>query len=88
MAAARTAVPGRGRTLSLASGKAGPDRRWRKRDITAAQLFLIRTLEALLGATFPDPPDAPATRGDAFDWIHAHGGNPTYWQEPPLPTNL
>jgi hypothetical protein len=75
-------------TRFLASGKTGADQRWRKRDITAAQLFLIRTLEALLGTTFPDSPDAPANRGDAFDWIHAHGGNPTYWQEPPLPPDL
>lgn len=71
-----------------ASGRTGPDERWRKRDITAAQLFLIRTLEELLGVTFPDSTESPATRGDAFDWIHFHGGNPTYWQEPPLPTNL
>lgn len=72
----------------ITSGRTGPDERWRKRDITAAQLFLIRTLEELLGVTFPDSTETPATRGDAFDWIHAHGGNPTYWQEPPLPTDL
>jgi len=72
----------------LSSGKADPRAAWRKRDITAGQLFLIRTLEDLLGRHFPDSPGAPPTRGDAFDWIHAHGGNPAYWQEPSLPPSL
>ena len=68
----------------LASGRTGEDEAWRALPPTDGQMALATTLAALLGDPVPDL----ATRGEAFAWIFARGGNPAYWQEPPLPPEL
>lgn len=71
-------------TSFMASGKAGPKARWRREEISDDQAALIATLAHILGEALPDL----ANRGEAFDWIYARGGNPTYWQEPASPPAL
>lgn len=66
------------------SGRTGPHERWRSLDITQDQQALILTLADLLGEPIQDI----RTRGEAFEWIRARGGNPTYWAEPILPPDL
>lgn len=65
----------------LDSGRTGPSESWRRRDITEDQANLILTLVGLLD----EPAPALTTRGEAFDWIYARGGNPAYWAEPGAP---
>lgn len=64
------------------SGRTGPAEQWRRKDVTDDQAALIATLVGIIG----EPAPAVLTRGEAFDWIYARGGNPRYWREPaPLP---
>lgn len=65
----------------LDSGQAGPKERWRTKDITDDQISLVMILVGLLAEPTPEL----RTRGEAFDWIYARGGNPTYWKEPAPP---
>lgn len=65
----------------LESGRTGAGEPWRRKEMTEDQASLVLTLVDLLGGPSP----ALATRGEAFDWIHAYGGNPAYWVEPPSP---
>lgn len=71
-------------TSFMSSGKAGPKARWRREEITDDQAALITTLAHILGEPLP----GLANRGEAFEWIYARGGNPTYWQEPASPPVL
>ena len=66
------------------NGRAGWREPWRKKDVTDDQAALIATLVAILGESAPEL----ATRGEAFDWIRARGGNPRYWREPSRPSLL
>lgn len=66
------------------SGRTGPNEPWRRHDITEDQQSLMLTLADLLGEPIADI----RTKGEAFDWIYARGGNPTYWAEPALPDDL
>ena len=63
------------------SGRTGQAEAWRCREITIDQEALIQSLVGILEI------DAPRlkTRGEAFDWIRHHGGNPTFWREPSTP---
>ena len=54
---------------------------WRKRTITRAQHYLIGEICRLSDLKIP----ALATRGQAFEFIRRHGGNPRFWIEPPIP---
>ncbi|WIA57848.1 hypothetical protein N6H05_08660 [Sphingobium sp. WTD-1] len=66
------------------SGRTGPKEPWRRKPVTIGQEALIAALVELLG----EPAPRLSTRGEAFDWISARGGNPIYWREPMLPPNL
>lgn len=55
---------------------------WRRRSITRAQRYLIGEIERILGIPVP----AIATRGEAYEFIAAAGGNPRFLVEPPLPS--
>lgn len=54
---------------------------WRRKSITRDQHYLIGEIKRILAT--PDP--KLATRGQAYDFIAAHGGNPRFLVEPPLP---
>jgi len=63
--------------------KAGSDPKaaWRCRPPTRRQSFLASEMARAIGI---EPPTL-ANRGDAFDWINEHGGNPRFWSLPPAP---
>lgn len=65
----------------LESGRAGLDEAWRARPITRDQSSIIGDICATAGHEPPDVQD----RGEAFEWILKHGGNPAYWREPEQP---
>lgn len=67
-------------TSFLNSGRTGRGERWRRDQPTAVQLGLILDLCGVLHETGPKV----GTKGEAFDWIYARGGNPTFWEEPAL----
>jgi len=54
---------------------------WRRKSITRPQHYLIGEIHRVLGV--PIPP--LSTRGQAFDFIANHGGNPRFQTEPPVP---
>lgn len=54
---------------------------WRRKSITRDQEYMIGEIQRILGV--PEP--KLATRGQAFEFIAAHGGNPRFLVEPPLP---
>ncbi len=54
---------------------------WRRKRITRAQHYLIGEIHRILGVPVP----ALATRGQAYDFIAAHGGNPRFRAAPPIP---
>lgn len=58
-----------------------PKARWRNEEVTARQSYLILELARVLEIMAPEF----ATRGDAFDWIRAEGGNPRFHTPPPAP---
>ncbi|NIJ22067.1 hypothetical protein FHS95_003778 [Sphingomonas naasensis] len=68
-------------TSFVISGRAGPKERWRRAEITEDQESLI------LRICLYERIDVPvlANRGEAFEWIHANGGNPTWWAPPTIP---
>lgn len=68
-------------TSFIESGRAGDDEPWRNRDITDDQADIIQDICAAAGVPLPDV----HTRGEAFEWIREHGGNPAYWPEPEHP---
>lgn len=68
----------------LATGPIDPRASWRRKTISIGQRALIANLCELIGVRDPDLKD----RGEAFDWLRMHGGNPKYWQEPPLPREM
>lgn len=56
---------------------------WRRKAITRNQHYLLGEIRRILGCKIP-----PLTsRGQAFNYIAAKGGNPRFLVEPPLPTN-
>jgi hypothetical protein len=55
--------------------------RWRSERVTARQKHLIREISRALELLEP----VFATRGDAFEWIKGHGGNPRFHTPPPTP---
>ncbi|URD59906.1 hypothetical protein M8312_08795 [Sphingomonas sp. KRR8] len=57
---------------------------WREKSITKAQHYMIGEIVRLLGVAKP----TLATRGEAFDFIAHHGGNPRFLVEPPAPANF
>ena len=57
---------------------------WRLRSITKAQHYMIGEIVRMLGVAEPKL----ATRGQAFNFIAAHGGNPRFLAEPPTPANF
>jgi len=63
--------------------KAGSDPKsaWRSRPPTRRQMFLAEEMARAIGV------DTPVfdTRGEAFEWISRHGGNPRFWSLPPMP---
>lgn len=70
-------------TAAFLQSKKGrdPKARWRTEKVTANQAYLIEQICLLLeleGRRFAD-------RGDAFEWIKSHGGNPRFTQEPKKP---
>lgn len=68
----------------LTTGPTDPKASWRTRPISVGQRGLVATLCDLLAV--PDP--KLKTRGEAFEWLRLHNGNPTFWREPSLPPNL
>lgn len=54
---------------------------WRRKSITRAQHYLIGEIHRVLGVPIP----VLATRGQAFDFIAAHGGNPRFLAPPSVP---
>lgn len=69
-------------TSFIESGKAGPKEKWRKHDVSDDQAALIAKLCEILDEPLPEL----KTKGEAFDWIYSHGGNPEYWAEPEIPS--
>ena len=57
---------------------------WRRRSITAAQHYMIGEIGRILGVPKPEL----ATRGQAFNFIADHGGNPRFLVEPPVPADF
>lgn len=68
-------------TAFIESGKVGPKERWRRDEVTADQAGLIEDI----CETSSLPVPRLVNRGEAFEWIYAHGGNPTYWEMPAEP---
>jgi hypothetical protein len=68
-------------TSFVASDHIDPKRTWRKHDVSDDQAALVSKLCDLLGEPLPHL----ETKGEAFEWIYARGGNPKYWAEPLLP---
>jgi hypothetical protein len=64
-----------------ASGRAGPNEPWRREPISDDQADLVETLCRILKTPAP----ALANRGEAYEWIKDHGGNPVHWTPPPHP---
>ena len=58
-----------------------PEARWRREKPSAAQIYIIKEIARALAVVAP----ALSTRGMAFDWILAQGGNPRFYSSPPLP---
>jgi hypothetical protein len=54
---------------------------WRRKRVTRAQHYLIGEIHRILGVPVP----ALATRGQAYDFIAANGGNPRFLTAPPVP---
>lgn len=54
---------------------------WRTRSVTRRQFYLIGEINRLLGIE----PRLIVNRGEAFDFIDRHGGNPRFLTEPALP---
>ena len=69
-------------TAFLDSGKTGPLAYWRGKDITPEQADIIEDICDTARLPMPEL----ANRGEAFEWIYAHDGNPAYWQAPELPS--
>lgn len=65
----------------LASGRTGPKEKWRTLDVSDDQAALITIICRLRALPMPDF----VTRGEAFEWIYEHGGNPDYWGSPAMP---
>lgn len=72
-----------GVTSFIECGKTGPEERWRQHDVSDDQAALVASLCDLLDQPVP----ALTTKGEAFDWIYARGGNPEYWAEPERPAD-
>lgn len=68
-------------TAFIESGKAGPKEGWRRDEITPDQAGLIEDICETLSLPTPEL----SNRGDAFEWIYAHGGKPAYWEMPSEP---
>lgn len=68
----------------LSTGPIDPHASWRRKPISIGQQALIAKLCELLRVHDPNLKD----RGEAFEWLQMHGGNPSYWHEPPLPPNM
>lgn len=68
-------------TAFIESDKAGPKERWRRDEITTDQAGLIEDI----CETSSLPAPQLANRGEAFEWIRAHGGKPAYWAIPAEP---
>lgn len=51
---------------------------WRKKPSTVEQQYMVSLIRAR--GEFADP--GPMKRGQAHDWIAAHGGDPKFWQPP------
>lgn len=64
-----------------ASGRTGPNERWRRQPMTPEQADLVDTLCCLLR----EPAPTLANKGAAYEWIKERGGNPTYWEAPAHP---
>lgn len=64
-----------------------PLSKWRRRQITAKQRYLVDLITECLSAMDPAFP-APelGNRGEAHDWLRAHGGNPLFWHPPVRPS--
>lgn len=58
-----------------------PQARWRRKFPTAEQTYIVAQICLDLQLQTP----SLATRGEAFDWIGAKGGNPRFWIEPCKP---
>ena len=68
-------------TSFIESGKAGPREAWRRDEITTDQTGLIEDICETLSLPLPEL----SNRGEAFEWIRAHGGKPAYWAVPAEP---
>lgn len=68
-------------TSFLESGRTGEDEAWRGRDITDDQADIIQDICEAAGLALPEL----ETRGEAFEWIREHDGNPAYWHKPAQP---
>ncbi len=64
-----------------ASGRTGPNERWRRHPVSDDQADLVETLCRILDKPVP----ALADKGAAYKWIKDHGGNPAHWAPPPHP---
>lgn len=68
-------------TAFVTSPKAGARKKWRRDEITPEQSDIIEDICEAAGLPLPELAD----RGEAFEWIYAHGGNPAYWHAPDEP---
>ena len=65
----------------IASGRTGPREKWRRDPVTVGQAWLIDLVCEL--ARLQNP--ALATKGEAFEWLYAAGGDPRFATKPPTP---
>lgn len=56
-------------------------RTWRGRSVSPRQFYLIGEIKRILGVELP----VTRNRGEAFDFIDRHGGNPRFLNEPAFP---
>lgn len=63
-------------TSFVESGHIGPKKAWRKHDVSDDQAALVAKLCDLLD----EPPPRLETKGEAFEWIYARGGNLSAFQ--------
>lgn len=55
---------------------------WRRKTITPGQHYLIGEIHRILGVPMP----SLSNRGQAYEFIAGHGGNPRFLTAPPVPT--
>lgn len=64
-------------------GLASEGGKWRSRPVTAKQRYLMdEIMRAYVAVNEPVADPDVNHRGDAYDWIKQHRGNPRFWNQP------